>query len=223
MGGSGPFGGDTPIPVAAVVVDNVADVGFQIGIDQALLLIEVPVEGGVTRYIALYGESIPGLIGPVRSLRPVSADLLALFSPVVFTTGGQPFVTGMVEGAGSTIVTRDGSIAFQTLERPQPHHVFVTPEVGGALSQSVTAPWGYGEWGGGEPATEVSIQFGGGVSWRFEDGVYARYAGESELTCFRNSIRIRYLSPETRSSSSWQTRSRPGTPTRRGQMCLISM
>ncbi len=47
--GSGPFGGDTPIPVTAVVVDNVAGVGFQIGIDQAPVLMEVPVEGGITR------------------------------------------------------------------------------------------------------------------------------------------------------------------------------
>ncbi len=175
--GSGPFGGDTPIPVTAVVVDNVAGVGFQIGIDQAQLLIEVPVESGITRYIAFYGETIPELIGPVRSLRPVSADLLALFSPVVFTTGGQPFVTGMVEGAGSIIVTWGGSIAFQTLERPQPHHVFVTPEVEGALSEPAKAPWGYGEWGGGEPATEVTIPIGGGITWRFEDDVYARYVG----------------------------------------------
>ncbi len=181
VSGSGPFGGDTPIPVTAVVVDNVAGVGFQIGIDQAQLLIEVPVEGGITRYTAFYGETVPVLIGPVRSLRPVSADLLALFTPVVFTTGGQPFVTGMVEGAGSTIVTRDGSIAFQTLERPQPHHVFVTPEVDGALSEPAEAPWDYGEWGGGEPATEVSIQFGGGVSWRFEDGAYVRYVSDERV------------------------------------------
>ena len=179
--GSGPFGGDTPIPVTAVVVDNVADVGFQIGIDQASLIIEVPVESGITRYIALYGETIPVLIGPVRSLRPVSADLLALFSPVVFTTGGQPFVTGMVEGARSTIVTRDGSIAFQTLERPQPHHIFVTPEVEGALSEPATAPWDYGEWGGGEPATEVTIPIGGGITWRFQDGAYVRYESGEQV------------------------------------------
>ncbi|HSM45237.1 MAG TPA: DUF3048 domain-containing protein, partial [Acidimicrobiia bacterium] len=53
----------------AVIVDNVPDVGLQVGIGEADLLLEIPVEGGVTRFTAVYGQQIPELVGPVRSLR----------------------------------------------------------------------------------------------------------------------------------------------------------
>lgn len=168
-----------PEGVTAIVVDNVADVGFQIGLNQADLLVETPVEGGLSRFTALYGTEVPQIVGPVRSLRPVSADLLAPFHPVVFATGGQPFVLGAVEGAGATIVTPDESIAFQSLERPQPHHVFVSPETEAHEGADLIVPWEEGEWPGGEPATEITLSLAGGVTWRFENDVYVRYRDDA--------------------------------------------
>ena len=81
----------------------------------------------------------------------------------------------MAEGAGATIVTPDESVAFQTLERPRPYHLFVTPTVEGVTAGPVSAPWQYGPWGGGEEVTEIAIPFGSGVTWRFEDGSYVMY------------------------------------------------
>jgi hypothetical protein len=161
--------------VVAVVVDNVADVGLQVGIGEADLLIEIPVEGGITRFTAIYGQQIPELIGPVRSLRPVSADILALFRPVVFTTGGQRFVTGAVSATGTSIVTTEMSVAFQSLERPQPYHVFVSPLAEVAAGVEVEMPWAGGEWVGGEPLAEMTLPISEGITWRFEDGTYLRY------------------------------------------------
>jgi hypothetical protein len=168
--------------VVAVVVDNVADVGFQIGIGEAELLIETPVEGGITRFTAFFAQEVPDLVGPVRSLRPVSADLLAPFRPIVFTSGGQPFVTGAVSATGTSVVTPEQSIAFQSLERPQPHHLFVSPGVDAAGGVPLEVPWSTGEWSGGEPATEVTLPISEGATWRFEDGVYVRYLqGEPQV------------------------------------------
>lgn len=164
-----------PEGVTAVVVDNVAGVGFQIGLNAADLIIETPVEGGLSRFTALYGDELPPLIGPVRSLRPASADLLAPFDAVVFATGGQRFVTGAVAATGASIITPEGSIAFQSLERPQPHHLFVSPETEGHQGAALAVPWEVGEWQGGEPATEVSLPIAGGVTWLYEDGLYVRY------------------------------------------------
>jgi len=168
--------------VVAVVIDNVADVGFQIGIGAAELLIETPVEGGITRFTAFFAQEVPDLVGPVRSLRPVSADLLAPFRPIVFTSGGQPFVTGAVTATGTSVVTPEQSIAFQSLERPQPHHLFVSPgvEVSGGVPLEV--PWATGEWSGGEPALELTLPISEGATWRFEDGIYVRYRqGEPQV------------------------------------------
>lgn len=170
-----PAAEEIPPSVTAVVVDNHPDARPQVGIDAADLLVETPVEGGLTRFTVLYGGQPPDLVGPVRSLRPVSADLLAPFQPVVFTTGGQPFVTGAVTGAGVTIVTPTDSIGFQSLERPQPHHVFASPSVDVAEGVAFPAPWQVGEWPGGEPVGEVTLPISGGVTWRYENDVYVRY------------------------------------------------
>ena len=164
--------------VSAVVVDNHPQARFQIGIDAADLIIETPVEGGLTRFTALFGGQPPDLVGPVRSLRPVSADLLAPCEPVVFTSGGQPFVVGAVEGAGATVLTPEDSIGFQSLERPQPHHVFVSPSVDVPDGVAFPAPWEEGEWPGGEPVTEVTVPIGEGVTWRYENDAWVRYDGE---------------------------------------------
>jgi hypothetical protein len=166
---------EIPPAVSAVVVDNHPDAWPQIGIGATELLIETPVESGMTRFTAFFAAEPPDLVGPVRSLRPVSADLLAPFQPVVFATGGQPFVTGAVSATGATIVTPDGSIAFQSLERPQPHHLFVSPSVDVPAGVAFPAPWETGTWPGGEPLTEITLPVSEGVGWRFEDGVYVRY------------------------------------------------
>ncbi len=162
--------------VTAVVIDNVSGVGPQIGLNAADLLIETPVEGGITRFTALYGTEVPSLIGPVRSLRPVSADLLAPFSPIVFTTGGQPFVLGSVASV-ATIITPEDSIAFQSLERPRPHHVFVTPGEDVPSGVEVVPPWEIGPWAGGEAAVEIGLPLDGGITWVYEDDSYVRYRG----------------------------------------------
>jgi hypothetical protein len=166
---------EIPPGVTAVVVDNHPDARPQIGLAAAEMLIETPVEAGMTRFTAFYGAEPPDLVGPVRSLRPVSADLLAPFQPVVFATGGQPFVTGAVSATGATIVTPDASIAYQSLERPQPHHVFVSPSVDVPAGVEFPAPWETGDWPGGEALTEITLPVAGEVGWRFEDGVYVRY------------------------------------------------
>jgi hypothetical protein len=166
---------EIPPGVTAVVVDNHPDARFQIGLAAADLIIETPVEAGMTRFTAFFAAEPPDLVGPVRSLRPVSADLLSLFQPVVFATGGQPFVTGAVSATGVTIVTPDESIAFQSLERPQPHHVFVSPSVDVPAGIQFPAPWETGDWPGRNLLTEITLPISGGIGWRFEDGAYVRY------------------------------------------------
>lgn len=162
----------------AVKVDNAPAARPQVGLEAADVLIEVPVEGGITRFSALYTEaSAPQLVGPVRSLRPVDADLLTPFAPAVYATGGQRFVVGAVEGAGLPIVTPDDSIAFQTLVRPAPHNVFVSPAADVPADVGESGPvWETGALPDAESAALLVATPGAeAVEWRFEDGAYVRY------------------------------------------------
>lgn len=114
------FGGRS---LVAVKVDNAPAARPQTGLGLAEILIETPVEGGLTRFVALFGSVRPEMVGPVRSLRPVDATLLPAFTRTVVATGGQPFVVGRVAGAGIRIIGLDNDMLLQA-DRPRPHNVF---------------------------------------------------------------------------------------------------
>jgi hypothetical protein len=53
----------------AVMIDNIVEATPQVGLDQADVVIEALVEGGVTRYMAVFHSKQPEAIEPVRSVR----------------------------------------------------------------------------------------------------------------------------------------------------------
>lgn len=59
-----------------VLVENHPKARPQTGLADAELVYEVPVEGGYTRFLALYASPYEGEIGPVRSARPYFAYLI---------------------------------------------------------------------------------------------------------------------------------------------------
>jgi len=63
-------------PVLAVKVDNVPAALPQAGLDAADLVIEEPVEGGLTRLMAVFHSRTTGRVGPVRSARVSDAGLV---------------------------------------------------------------------------------------------------------------------------------------------------
>lgn len=173
-GGSWPVG-----PLVAVKIDNAPAARPHIGLTSATFLLEAPVEGGLTRLTAIYEEGSLGLVGPVRSLRPVDADLLAPFRPVdAYATGGRPFVVGSVMGSGITVYTPENSASFQSLERPAPHHLFVVPQPSHSdESRPAGFPWRTGDPPTPEePAGELGFTVGTErIAWRYQDGTYLRW------------------------------------------------
>jgi hypothetical protein len=105
------------------------------------VLVEYPVEGGLTRFVAVVPDGSGGLVGPVRSLRPVNAPLVPALASTVISTGGQPFVLRDVEATGLTSVTPDAITGFVSLGRVPPHDVFVDlDEMAGAFVAGSPAP-----------------------------------------------------------------------------------
>ncbi len=58
----------------AVMIDNVGDARPQTSLNKAMLIYEAYVEGGLTRYLAVYKNADIETIGPARSARPVFID-----------------------------------------------------------------------------------------------------------------------------------------------------
>lgn len=177
----------------AVVVDNAPGAQPQVGVGEAPLLVEYPVEGSLTRFNVLVPDGGSGLIGPVRSLRPVNAALLPALTTAVVSTGGQPFVQQDVEASGLTSVTPELAPGFVSMGRQAPHDVFLDLEV---LAEMFVAdrgtpglPSGGGLPAAASPGTVVDLPFEG-VSYVHEEGVgYVRHQnGEPFLVLDREGI-----------------------------------
>lgn len=166
--------------IVAIKVDNVPAAQPQIGLNQAELIFEVPVEGGITRFTALYFNAAPPVVGPVRSVREVDAALLAPFDPLLMTTGGHDFVERVFDAVGVTIIEQDAEGVFGVIDRPRPQHVVALLELIDRLAGDAGSPGGAFTFGEGftpqESATSITIPFSGvaEVVWRFEGGQWVR-------------------------------------------------
>jgi hypothetical protein len=171
--------------VVAVKVDNSPEAGPPIGIQDAELIIEAPVEGGLTRLTTMFFENEPKVIGPIRSVRPVDADLLAPWKPFLVTTGGQSFVYREIRAAGIEILDDGTDGLFQQTERRAPYHLVATiplieQEAGEGAPPMAVLPFGDTELAG-SPAASVRIPFSGlaDVEWTYDAtaGTYTRLIG----------------------------------------------
>jgi hypothetical protein len=162
--------------VVAVKVDNSEEAGPPIGIQDAEMVIETPVEGGITRLTAMFFENEPNVIGPIRSVRPVDADLLSPWRPLLVTTGGQSFVYREIKAAGIEILDQGTDGLFQQIERRAPYNLVATIPLiqreAGEGAPTVTAlPFGDAVFTG-DAATSVEIPFSGiaDVEWQYDSG-----------------------------------------------------
>ena len=55
----------------AIMIDNMASARPQSGLINADIVYEMPAEGGITRYMAIYHHQSSDKIGPVRSARSI--------------------------------------------------------------------------------------------------------------------------------------------------------
>lgn len=82
---------DPKIRPWTVSIDNQGEIPFpQSGLADAQIVYEIPVEGGVTRYVAMFWNASVDLIGPVRSARDYMIDVVMPFDGILVHFGGSP-------------------------------------------------------------------------------------------------------------------------------------
>ncbi|MDH4119409.1 MAG: DUF3048 domain-containing protein, partial [Acidimicrobiia bacterium] len=161
--------------------DNAPDARPQVGLGAASLVVETPLEGGMTRFTAYYlPGTAPVVVGPVRSVRPVDADLTAPFATTLVATGGQPFVLQDFAPAGVALAMPETAPGFQALERPSPYNLFVNLEQVEAVYPPTPvdeAGLPEGDLPGGADAATVAVPFATEIGWEYTDGAYVRTEG----------------------------------------------
>src|SRR5437868_4414473 len=120
-------------PSIAVKVDNAPEARPQSGLDVADIVYEEVVEGGVTRFIAIFQSTPPGgsgLAGPVRSVRPMDPNVLAAYTGLIAYSGGIPAFRSLLHKAPVQDVDVDIATDAYTWDnsRAAPHNEYVSPE-----------------------------------------------------------------------------------------------
>jgi hypothetical protein len=168
-------------PAIAIKVDNYTAARPQTGLDSADVVYEELVEGGITRFVAVYQCSLPPLVGPVRSARGVDLDILGQLNHPLFVHAGgiDPVISLLRTGPLTDVNVFDHmTLAIFDKHRRAPYNLFVSPEQ--ALKQlnpgpglpPFLFPFGPAAPPGGEPATAVHAPMSetSDVYWRWDAG-----------------------------------------------------
>jgi hypothetical protein len=87
-------------PVLAVKIDNIIYARPQTGLTRADIVYVLPVEGGLSRFMAIFSSHIPAVVGPVRSARQDDLQLLRQFGRPAFAySGAQTRLLHVIEHA----------------------------------------------------------------------------------------------------------------------------
>lgn len=128
----------------AAKIDNLPSARPQIGLESTDLVYQELVEGGLTRYVAVWQSTIPALLGPVRSIRPMDPDIVSPLGGIICYSGGQQrFVDLMrrtpvynaIHGQPDT-----ASTFFRTPTKAAPHNVLVKAQDLLAQHAGIAAP-----------------------------------------------------------------------------------
>jgi hypothetical protein len=125
--------------VTAIMIENSPSARPQSGLKDAGIVYEAIAEGGITRFIALYQEARPGLIGPVRSVRPYYVEWAAGYDAAVAHIGGSAHALQMIR-SGNYGVDLDqffnSGAYWRAADRYAPHNVYTNFDKLDALTAS---------------------------------------------------------------------------------------
>lgn len=182
-------------PAVAVKIENSPQARPQTGLEHADVVFEEIVEGGITRFMAIYHCDTPEKAGPVRSARFDDPKFAKPFTSVLVYSGANGTVNNELRAQGLLLLSEDGG--SEGLFRDPPgtfttHNLFanvkqirrskqvrkLSPPPAGILT--------FGELSNpSKKARRVSLNFNASntIEYRWEDEAWARYeAGAPFMT-----------------------------------------
>lgn len=113
-------------PVTAVMIENSLDARPQSGLGDAGVVFEAIAEGGITRFLALFQDTAPGNIGPIRSARPYYVQWAMGFDAGYAHVGGSPEALDDIKAWGVHDLDQfaNGGSYHRVGDRAAPHNVY---------------------------------------------------------------------------------------------------
>lgn len=188
----------------AVIIDNLEEARPASGLSKAPLVVELPVEGGITRFLAFFDADGVDVerIGPVRSARPYFIDWAEEFDAILVHVGGSNAALQQLKGGDLRDLNQYywGRYFWRDPSRFAPHNAYTSlgnlrqvddlrfPE----YSVRDSGMWAFKD--GGESVDPdpgqlrgITIEYGKDpyrVHWEYEPGSnsYVRYQGGTQQT-----------------------------------------
>ncbi|HEX2291142.1 MAG TPA: DUF3048 domain-containing protein, partial [Pseudonocardiaceae bacterium] len=161
-----PFTGlvtDLSAPVLTVKIDNARSARPQTGLTLADVVYVEPVEGGISRLLAVYQSQFPPVVGPVRSTRLTDLQLLANFGrPALAFSGAAAEIGALVAQAPVLDVSADEQPGSYRRDRTRrmPHNLYADTNLlrqGGAPPRDIGFRFGPTP-PGGRPMPETNVR-----------------------------------------------------------------
>jgi hypothetical protein len=125
-----PFTGE-PVPslnrVLAVKIDNIVYARPQTGLARADIVYVLPVEGGLSRLMAIFSSRYPPVVGPVRSAREDDLQLLRQFGRPAFAySGATPRLLPYIHRTARIVNLYAGTSSgyYRDLSRVAPYNLY---------------------------------------------------------------------------------------------------
>jgi hypothetical protein len=113
-------------PALCVVINNYPEARPSSGLQQADIVYEFLVEGGTSRYLAVYKKKYEDNfeIGPIRSLRPYLAVQSLEHGGIIAHSGYSTRTREMIKGLGITEIADMGDNFWRDRSRKAPHNLY---------------------------------------------------------------------------------------------------
>jgi hypothetical protein len=113
-------------PALTVKIENTPDALPQWGIDQADVIYEEIVNGGITRLAAIFNSHAPAKVGPVRSVRPTDTQIVWPLGGIFAYSGGAAYAVASISTAPVKLIDESnaGSAMFRDPTRFAPHNLY---------------------------------------------------------------------------------------------------
>ena len=117
-------------PIIATI-ENSPQSRPQSGLAEADLIYEFPVEGGITRFLALYHSRYPRRAGPIRSARPYLLQTALQYRALYLHIGASPRGFELLEEIDLNNLDQLGAYGrhyyWRSLERSAPYNLYTDP------------------------------------------------------------------------------------------------
>lgn len=109
-----------------IKIDNTPQALPQYGIEDADVIYEEIVEGGITRLAAIFNTRTPTVVGPVRSVRRTDREIVFPIGGIFAFSGGAAYAVNSIETAPVKLFDESnaGDTMFRDAQRESPHNLF---------------------------------------------------------------------------------------------------